>query len=257
LIFPHHENEIAQSRCAHGTAVMANYWMHNGFLQVEGEKMSKSTGNFVTIRELRENWNGYGWPGEALRFNMLRTHYRQPIDWTLDSLNEAHKILWSWYENLHDVESTATVPNVVLDALGDDLNTARVISELHGLHKSNNRSELLGALRFLGFSGDRKNLSRIASAAGIASGLSTATGQSFVLRAETGHFAVKASDVNLHVTSDSARVEHLIEARTAARARKDFKESDRIRDELAAMGVVLKDGKDADGKPVTTWEIAR
>lgn len=76
---------------------MANYWMHNGFLMVEGEKMAKSLGNFITIRELRENWGGYGWPGEALRFNMLRTHYRQPIDWTFESLDQSHKTLWDWY----------------------------------------------------------------------------------------------------------------------------------------------------------------
>ena len=82
LIFPHHENEIAQSRCAHGTATMANYWLHNGFLQVEGEKMSKSLGNFVTITGAVEGSGGTAWPGEVLRFNMLRTHYRQPIDWT-------------------------------------------------------------------------------------------------------------------------------------------------------------------------------
>ena len=173
---------------------------------------------------------------------MLRTHYRQPIDWTLDSLDEAHKTLWSWYENLQEVGPTAVVSTTILDALADDLNTARVISELHGLHKSGNRLELLSALRFLGFSGDRKNLTR-----------------SFVLNADAGNLVMKGSDILLerHPAIDSIRVENLVAARTAARARKDFKESDRIRDELAAMGVVLKDGKDADGKPVTTWEIAR
>ena len=92
LIFPHHENEIAQSRCAHSTATMANYWMHNGFLQVEGEKMSKSLGNFVTIRELLADW-----PGEVLRLNMLKTHYRSPIDWTLKGLEESAKTLDDWY----------------------------------------------------------------------------------------------------------------------------------------------------------------
>ena len=88
LVFPHHENEIAQSRCAFATTSMAQVWMHNGFLQVEGEKMAKSLGNFVTIRELLEGWQGYAWPGEALRFNMLRTHYRQPIDWAFGNLDE-------------------------------------------------------------------------------------------------------------------------------------------------------------------------
>ncbi len=93
LTFPHHENEIAQSRCAHDTDVMARVWMHNGFLQVEGEKMSKSLGNFITIRQLLDE----GWPGEVLRFNMLRTHYRQPIDWTKKSLEESEKTLTNWF----------------------------------------------------------------------------------------------------------------------------------------------------------------
>src|SRR5438046_597537 len=94
LVFPHHENELAQSACAFHEDRMANVWMHNGFLQVESEKMSKSLGNFVTIRELLAGWENYGWPGEALRFNMLRTHYHQPIDWTLEGLDESHKTLW-------------------------------------------------------------------------------------------------------------------------------------------------------------------
>ena len=88
LVFPHHENEIAQSRCAHGTPVMARYWLHNGFLQVEGEKMSKSLGNFITIHDLLKDW-----PGEVVRFNMLRTHYRQPIDWTMKGLEESQATL--------------------------------------------------------------------------------------------------------------------------------------------------------------------
>ena len=92
LVFPHHEDEIAQSRCAFHTPVMANYWMHNGFLQVEGEKMSKSLGNFVTIHELLKDW-----PGEVVRLNMLQTHYRQPINWTVNGLREAQKILDHWY----------------------------------------------------------------------------------------------------------------------------------------------------------------
>ena len=93
LVFPHHENEIAQSRCAFHTPVMANYWMHNGFLQVEGEKMAKSLGNFVTIHELLKDW-----PGEVVRFTMLQTHYRQPINWTVAGLREAQKNLDHWYD---------------------------------------------------------------------------------------------------------------------------------------------------------------
>src|SRR5476649_2813232 len=120
LVFPHHENEIAQSRCAFHTPVMANYWMHNGFLQVDGEKMSKSLGNFVTIHELLADW-----PGEVLRLNMLRTHYRQPIDWTLKSLEESQKILHEWKGVVSNVDfrtKSITPSQQVLSNLCDDLN---------------------------------------------------------------------------------------------------------------------------------------
>src|SRR5712692_5120076 len=129
LVFPHHENEIAQSRCAfHNQPFMANFWMHNGFLQVEGEKMAKSEGNFITIRELLEDW-----PGEVLRFNMLRTHYRQPLDWTMKGLEESQKILDDWHHILGDTETPAdAVPDkAVLDSLCDDLNTPNVLTRLH------------------------------------------------------------------------------------------------------------------------------
>jgi cysteinyl-tRNA synthetase len=232
LVFPHHENELAQTCCAFSEDRMANVWMHNGFLQVESEKMSKSLGNFVTIRELLSGWQDYGWPGEALRFNMLRTHYHQPIDWTLEGLDESHKTLWTWYEGLASVEPLSDVSVDVVAALSDDLNTPQVISALHGLHRSGKKRELRTALSFLGFSGDRNKIGRVAAAVGAASGVSTVRGAGA---------AIVAADV-----------EKLIADRTAARARKDFKESDRIRDELAAMGVVIKDSKEG-----TTWEIAR
>src|SRR5690349_990688 len=130
LVFPHHENEIAQSRCAFHTDVMANYWMHNGFLQVEGEKMSKSLGNFFTIRELLADW-----PGEVLRFNMLRTHYRQPIDWTVRGLEESQKVLDDWYHILGDMETVAgeAADKEVLESLCDDVNTPRVLARLHAI----------------------------------------------------------------------------------------------------------------------------
>jgi cysteinyl-tRNA synthetase len=232
LVFPHHENELAQTCCAFGEDRMANVWMHNGFLQVESEKMSKSLGNFVTIRELLSGWQDYSWPGEALRFNMLRTHYHQPIDWTLEGLDESHKTLWTWYEGLASAEPLSDVSVDVVAALSDDLNTPQVISALHGLHRSGKKRELRTALGFLGFSGDRNKIGRVAAAVGRASGVSTVRGAGA---------AIVAADV-----------EKLIADRTAARARKDFKESDRIRDELAAMGVVIKDSKEG-----TTWEIAR
>jgi len=220
LVFPHHENEIAQSRCAFNTGVMANYWLHNGFLQVEGEKMSKSLGNFFTIHELLADW-----PGEVLRFNMLRTHYRQPIDWTVKGLEESWKTLDDWYWIVADTPAS-TVAGSVLQALADDLNTPQLITALHGLRNlaqggdSLAREELAASLRFLGF-----------------------------LRESASAWAARRQ---LSRDVDVSKVQPLIDARTAARARKDFKESDRIRDELAAMGVVLKDSKDG-----TTWEIAR
>jgi cysteinyl-tRNA synthetase len=228
LIFPHHENEIAQSRCAHGTQVMANYWMHNGFLQVEGEKMSKSLGNFFTIRELLNDW-----PGEVLRLNMLKTHYRSPIDWTVKGLEESAKIIDEWYALSAAVEGKALDPSKIhaalLEALGDDLNTSKAISELHQLrNKAAQDAESLESfvvsLKFLGLLG--------------------VSSQQWAARKQA------SSGI------DGKAVDDLLRQRTEARARKDFKESDRIRDELAAMGVVLKDGKGADGKPVTTWEIA-
>jgi cysteinyl-tRNA synthetase len=220
LIFPHHENELAQSRCAHGTSVMANYWLHNGFLEVEGEKMSKSIGNFVTIRQLLADW-----PGEILRLNMLKSHYRSPIDWTLRGLEESAKTLDDWYWVAAD-SSGETPSDAVIEALSDDLNTPQMIAALHGLRNSaasgneRDRSVFAASLRLLGF------LSESA--------------------ADWKNRKQQASGV------DAKQIEGLISDRTAARARKDFAESDRIRDELAAMGVVIKDSKDG-----TSWEIAR
>ena len=127
LVFPHHENEIAQSRCAFHTPVMANYWMHNGFLQVEGEKMSKSLGNFVTIHELLKDW-----PGEVVRFTMLQTQYRQPINWTIAGLREVQKNLDHWYDLTADVEPGYLCADA-LGALLDDLNTPKAFAALHDL----------------------------------------------------------------------------------------------------------------------------
>ncbi|MGA7071365.1 cysteine--tRNA ligase [Bradyrhizobium sp.] len=226
LIFPHHENEIAQSRCAHGTAAMANYWMHNGFLEVEGAKMSKSLGNFVTIRELLNDW-----PGEALRLNMLKTHYRSPIDWTLKSLEENKRAVDSWYDIIgDDTQATGGADEDVLSLLGDDLNTSGAITRLHAIAASRTR-----------YSGQAQiDIKRTLKVSAILLGLLGKTKTEYVKTDP------KAVAVNKDV------VDALLADRTAARARKDFKESDRIRDELAAMGVVIKDSKEG-----TTWEIAR
>ena len=220
LVFPHHENEVAQSRCAFHTKVMANFWMHNGFLQIEGEKMSKSLGNFVTIHELLKDW-----PGEVVRFTMLQTHYRQPINWTVSGLRDAQKNLDNWVALTAD-----TAPGYLcadaLDALLDDLNTPKAFAALHEL-----RSEAAKGAR---------------PAAACLKASAHLLGLLQVSGAEWASFRPAS------VTIDEGKVINLIEARNAARKAKDFKESDRIRDELAAMGVVLKDSKDG-----TTWEVAR
>ncbi|MEE8439524.1 MAG: cysteine--tRNA ligase [Micropepsaceae bacterium] len=142
LQFPHHENEIAQSQSVYGDNSFAKIWMHNGFLQVEGQKMSKSLGNFFTIQDLLKDW-----PGEVLRFNMLRTHYRQPLDWTLRALKESLAVLERWYAIAEPI-ARHSLGKDFLDALCDDLNTPQAISELH---KAPER-ELAGGLGLLGFS---------------------------------------------------------------------------------------------------------
>ena len=245
LVFPHHENEIAQTRSAFHTPAMANYWMHNGYLQVEGEKMSKSLGNFVTIHELLQDWNGIGWPGEALRFNMLRTHYRQPIDWTLSGLDESHKILWEWSNKTDAVTASTHMPSEVIQALCDDLNTHAVIFELHKHYREGEFTRLRAALNFLGFSGSRSALPK-----------------HYHMKVEAGHFSIGGQSVELKLerakgaaevdAETKANIQRLIDARDVARKAKNYEETDRIRDELAKMGVVLKDTKDG-----TTWEIAR
>ena len=227
LIFPHHENEIAQSRCAHGTPAMANVWMHNGFVQIEDEKMSKSLGNFVTIRELLADWSG-----EVLRLNMLKTHYRSPMDWTVKGLEESKKTLDHWYKVVgDDTQATGELDEQVFTPLFDDLNTSNAITRLHGIV-----SEIRGHASGL----EQIELKRRLKASAKILGL---------LEQTEGEYL--RSDPKAVIVDETA-VNALMEQRVAARARKDFKESDRIRDELAAMGIVIKDSKEG-----TTWEIAR
>jgi len=212
LVFPHHENEIAQTRCAFGHSVMANVWMHNGFLQVEGQKMSKSLGNFLTINELLKDW-----PGDVLRFNMLRTHYRQPIDWTLKSLEESWRILEGFFNNAGAVHAEpGKIGKAVLEALSDDLNTPKAIAELHALDRPGAQNELGETLKALGFAG-------------------------------------KLSSPKAETAVDEATVNGLITARLDARKAKNWAESDRLRDELAKMGIAIKDNKDG----TTSWEVKR
>jgi cysteinyl-tRNA synthetase len=243
LVFPHHEDEIAQSRCAFHTPVMANYWMHNGFLQVEGEKMSKSLGNFVTINELLNtaNFGGRKWPGEIVRLAMLMTHYQQPVDWTVTRLQEASVRQGRWLgpSVQRGVPEKGQVSKAVLDALANDLSTSDVFMVLDDLanraraagttNPADVANDLAASMLWLGIVRDEE--------------FDEARANSEDIRD-----AIKAARAGL----DKEAILQRIEARNAARKAKDWKESDRIRDELADMGVVLKDSKDG-----TTWEIAR
>ncbi|MDU8911050.1 cysteine--tRNA ligase [Aestuariicoccus sp. MJ-SS9] len=147
LMFPHHENEIAQSCCANHTDRMANVWLHNEMLQVEGKKMSKSLGNFFTVRDLLDQ----GVPGEVIRFVMLSTHYRKPMDWTEKKREEAEKTLRKWYAQVSEALDNAEPYENVVQALEDDLNTAGAIAELHQLSLAGDTPSLRSSLRLLGF----------------------------------------------------------------------------------------------------------
>jgi cysteinyl-tRNA synthetase len=226
LVFPHHENEVAQTRCCFGTTAMANYWLHNGFLQVEGEKMAKSLGNFVTIRELlrERKFGNQPWHGRVLRLAMLSAHYRQPIDWTVDRVVQSRSILFDWADLAHDAPADDEPPSDFLEALSDDLNTPAALAIVHDYAKAARQLSVKDVRRFkaaIRLLGVYDNEKRVDFAVG---------------------YEVK----------DTA-VSGLIAARAAARAAKNWAESDRIRDELAAMGVALKDNKDG----TTTWEVAR
>jgi len=226
LIFPHHENEIAQSRCAHGTPAMANYWLHNGFLQVEGQKMSKSLGNFITISELleTEKFGGRKWPGEVLRLAMLMTHYREPIDFSVKRLEEAEQKLRDWQRAAQARPGTPPEPSVIAE-LTDDLNFHRASVALDAIARKANRGTetaancLAATLEFLGFTTD---------------GLLTAA-------------AADAPD----------GVAEAVAARLAALNAKDFAKADTIRAQLLTQGVQLMDYKDEAGQRQTKWEVVR
>jgi cysteinyl-tRNA synthetase len=309
LIFPHHENEIAQSRCAHGTSVMANYWMHNGFLQVEGAKMSKSDGNFVTINELlaTSKFGGRRWPGEVLRLAMLRTHYRSPIDWTTKGLLEADQMLADWKKAVANIP-ISNIPikptRQLEEALSDDLNISDALFEMHERTKSAwdgvwVRENLYANLVFLGllpnhFEEAKRIKASVESEINLPKdfGNQAAWYRPQIEESLERHSVTLPSSANTTNTIAAAyrmlnigpipygfldewkkynrgylaevdrqhvantvgikRLNQLIEDRLAARAQRDFGESDRIRDELAARGIIIKDSKEG-----TTWEIAR
>ncbi len=217
LAFPHHQNEIAQSHCAHDGASLANYWMHNGHLMVEGEKMSKSLGNFFTVHDLVAEF-----PGEALRLALLASHYRQPMDFTKAGVRQAMRTLDRWYQAAGDAPPDPELPATVRAALEDDLNTPQAITELHALADRASRGEdgAAGQLR---------------AGAGVL-GLLGQTAAAWARWLPEG------------AGLEPAEIDRLIVARAAARGSREFAEADRIRDDLAACGVALEDG--ATG---TTW----
>jgi cysteinyl-tRNA synthetase len=226
LVFPHHENEIAQSRCAHDTKVMARYWLHNGFLQVEGEKMSKSLGNFITIHDLLKDW-----PGEVVRFNMLRTHYRQPIDWTVRALEDAEQTLDEWYGLATGGAASGELDPRLLSALENDLNTPEAVSVLHAM------------------AGEAKAREGPARPDGVGRLVASAQLLGLMQSSAQAWFAARAPAVS---PDELQAIEALLATRAAARAARNWAESDRLRDELAGIGVVVKDSKEG-----TTWEFSR
>ena len=231
LIFPHHENEIAQSRCAHGTHEMARVWMHNGFLQVEGQKMSKSLGNFVTINDLLETgaMGGHAWHGDVLRLAMLMTHYREPIDFSVKRLEEAETKLRDWQRAARGAElANDDAPDAsVIAELADDLNFHRASVVLDAIAKKANRDDarashcLAATLSFLGFSLDS------------------------LLTSDDGW-------------EEPPHIAAAIENRLAALNARDFAKADTIRNDLSEQGISLMDYKDAEtGERKTKWESKR
>ena len=215
LIFPHHENEIAQSVCANNNEKFSNYWLHNGYVTVEKQKMSKSLGNFITINELKKNYNG-----QVVRLAMLSTHYTQPFDWNENILDVSQKSLDKWYEFYSDDKEEISEEN--LKFLLDDLNTPLMISNIHELYKKAKTGDSLSA----------KQLSSSCKILGLFN---------------QTHDEWKNFKKIGKITSEE--IEKLISERNKARSKKDFKTSDEIRDLLVSKGVLIKD---KDG--ITTWE---
>jgi cysteinyl-tRNA synthetase len=281
LVFPHHENEIAQSRCAFHTPMLARFWMHNGFLQVEGEKMAKSAGNFITIRELLDEW-----PGDVLRAQMLMTHYRQPMDWTNSQSELVRSELEDWSSLLaggYGYAKNEPSPEV-LEALADDLNTPEASAVLrrlfHQAKKGDSEAVLKLAqnckffgLRKLGepglyrtgvrarnartasISDHRKSIVRLRAALANDAPVSVRSKIEESLRKE--NLVVEYDRMgNVTLVGEDwvfgEKVQQLVDARTRARRARDFAEADRIRAELRTMGIAVTDSKDG-----TSWELAQ
>ena len=221
LVFPHHENELAQSRCAHGGADFARYWVHNGFLSMDHEKMSKSLGNVVLVHDLIK-----AIPGEVIRLALLGAHYRQPLDWSDDTIKSARRMLDRLYGAVRGIKVTdsartaAEPPEALVAALEDDINTPRALAEFFALSKTLNKAA---------DSDERQELAAVMYAAGDLMGLLQIDPEEWF-----------AGDVDGELSADD--IEALIEKRNAARTAKDFATADAVRDQLAAAGIKMEDG---------------
>ena len=219
LIFPHHENEIAQSRCANENEVFANYWVHNGFITISSEKMSKSQGNILKIDSLRNKVNG-----QVLRLALVSTHYKQPLDWNDKLLSECEKTINNWYESYTDIEKQSLIPDEYLAPLYDDLNTPGYIANLHKLFEKSQKGNLkdkeifVSACNFIGLLSENKN--------------------------DWHNFKQSLSKI----TEDE--IKQKINERNLARKNKDYKEADKIRNELLDKGVLIEDKDDT-----TIWKF--
>jgi len=217
LRFPHHENEIAQSACAHGGAPLARYWLHNGFLRMGSDKMSKSLGNVVLTHELLETW-----PGEVLRWALLSAHYRQPLEWTDDLLAQSKRQLDRFYRLLEEIESDdedVSPPESIILSLEDDLNSPEAFAGLHSLRDIASQSE--GDAR-------QRALLRLRAGGQLMGFFEGSPEAWFKSEAQSGPTAEE--------------IDALLLDRADARAAKDFARADQIRDDLAAQGIIIEDG---------------
>jgi cysteinyl-tRNA synthetase len=227
LVFPHHENELAQSRCAHSGEDFARYWVHNGFLSIHQEKMSKSLGNVVLVHDLVKSI-----PGEAIRMALLSAHYRQPLDWSAETIESARRMLDRLYGAVRGIDvpaetrAQAEPPEALIDALEDDLNTPRAMAEFFALAKALNKAS---------DAEEKQQLAEQMYAAGDLMGLLQSDPEEWF--AGQGEGGLSAEDI-----------EAMLEKRRMARAEKDFATADGIRDELASAGIQIEDGPEG-----TTW----
>tara|TARA_B100001996_G_C18501786_1_gene531768 strand:- start:98 stop:814 length:717 start_codon:yes stop_codon:yes gene_type:complete len=219
LIFPHHENEIAQSRCANENESFANYWIHNGFITMSNEKMAKSQGNILKISELKNKTNG-----QVLRLSLMSTHYKQPLDWNDKLINESQSTINKWYESYIELNKPTLVPEEYLSPLYDDLNTPGYIANLHKLFEKSQKGDLkdkeifVSACNFIGLLNESKN--------------------------KWLDFKKNKSEIT------EKEILRKINERNKARENKDYKEADKIRKELLDKGISIED---KDGK--TFWKL--